>query len=187
MIKVGEKNVYRGVKITVSRQFYRAEKGAFVAEAVKHPGVAAVLPIKNDGKIVLVKQYRYIVDETLLEIPAGTLREGEKPEECARRELAEETGYIAEKLKYLGSFYASPGTSTELVYSYLAKVSSAEAQRLEVDEEISVVEISLKDLLTIIKEGKIKDSKTLATLLLYLLKETRLPEYIFEQTSSYLL
>ena len=180
MIKIGEKYLYKGAKIAISRQLYRTEREEFIAEAVKHPGVAAIFPVKGDGKIVLVKQYRYIVGESLFEIPAGTLQEGESPEDCAKRELAEETGYIADELKYLGSFYASPGTSTEIVYSYVARVSSAEKQKLEVDEEISVVEVSLKDLITMVKEGKIKDSKTLATLLLYLIKETKLREDIFE-------
>ena len=174
MIKVGEYYVYRGAKISVVRRLLRGLRGLFVAEIVEHPPVVAILPFKDDGKVVLVKQYRYTIERELYEIPAGTLERGEDPVEGAKRELLEETGYIAETLDYLDSFYPSPGSSTEVVHVYVAKVKSKNKPRPEVDEEITTNEVDLKELILMMREDKIVDAKTLGAVALYLAKTRRL-------------
>ncbi len=129
-----------------------------IREIVVHPGAAAIVPLMDDGeKVLLVEQYRKAIESKTLEIPAGTLEEGESPEECARRELIEETGFQASKLDKLMEFYPSPGFSSEIIHIFVAsglkKVSDAEA-------ELPIRFVRLNELLTKIRNGEIKDGKT---------------------------
>jgi len=167
---LSEKIVFKGRLITVVLKKLRGRKGVFNAELVVHPGAVVILPLKENRKIVFVKQYRHGAEEELLELPAGTLEEGENPEECALRELEEETGYKASEIKLLGMHYASPGYSTEVFYSFVASGLKKGTQKLEIDEDISIVEYDMKDVLKLVKDNVIRDSKTLATLALYLIK-----------------
>lgn len=162
--------IYKGKIFNIFREFIERNGKRYFVEIVEHPGAVVIFPLKDDGKIVLVKQYRYPIKKTIYEFPAGTLERDEKPEECALRELLEETGYMAEKVEYLGSFYASPGYSTEILYAYLARKLHPSKQRLEVDEKITIAEFTLKEIVKMVKEGLIKDSKTISTLFLYIEK-----------------
>lgn len=90
-------------------------------EIIKHPGAVAVIPITQDGKIIMVEQYRKALERSIIEIPAGKLEKGEDPAETARRELEEETGYVCNSLSHLISFYTSPGFADELVHLYVAE------------------------------------------------------------------
>ncbi len=92
-----------------------------VRDIVEHPGAVAIIPILSDGRILLVRQYRYAVGKELLEIPAGTMEAGESPQECAKRELSEETGYEAERIMELTRFYTAPGYSSELIHIFVAR------------------------------------------------------------------
>ncbi len=130
-------------------------------EIVEHPGGVGVVAIKDDGNILLVKQYRKAIDKVILELPAGKLEVNEEPRETAFRELQEETGYTAEKLEYLLEFYTSPGFSTEKIYLFLAKKIIEGEQHLEAGEFIQVESYSIDDLLKMIDRGEIMDSKTI--------------------------
>lgn len=131
-------------------------------EIVKHPGAVAILPLTDDGKIVMVEQFRKPLERMLVEIPAGKLEKGEKPAETARRELEEETGYESKELEWLISFYTSPGFADELVHLYIAKGLSKKetAAALDEDEFVNLVELSLDEAITYIREQKIYDAKT---------------------------
>jgi len=165
--KVSEEFVYRGKLFSVRRDRVKIKGRVRIREVVIHPGASAILPILDDGKILLVRQYRYAVGEELLEIPAGTLEVGEKPEDCALRELEEETGYRAENVKLLTTLYLAPGYSSERLHLFQAENLKKRAQKLEVDEEIELVTMELREVLNAIKNGKIRDAKTIAAILYY--------------------
>jgi ADP-ribose pyrophosphatase len=131
-------------------------------EIIKHPGAVAILPITEDGKIVMVEQYRKALERTLVEIPAGKLEKGEDPESSARRELEEETGYVCTNLDWLISFYTSPGFADEIVHVYLATGLSKkeDAAGLDEDEFVNIVELSLSEAKQYIEDKKIYDAKT---------------------------
>ncbi len=139
-----------------------------IREIVHHPGAAAIVALTNkdegeDREVLLVEQYRKAVESKTLEIPAGTLEEGESPEECARRELIEETGFQASKLDKLVEFYPSPGFSSEIIHIFeasgLKKVS-------DVDAELPIRFVPLSELLIKIRRGEIKDGKTVIGVLM---------------------
>ena len=129
-------------------------------EIVEHSGAAAVVPVTKDGKVILVKQYRKPVETVLLEIPAGRLEKDEDPEICARRELAEETGYSTDRLEKILDYYTSPGFSDEIIHIYLAKDLEAGKAKPDEDEYLEVIEMPFEELLDRIMKGEIKDSKT---------------------------
>jgi ADP-ribose pyrophosphatase len=131
-------------------------------EIIKHPGAVAILPITDDGKIVMVEQYRKALERTLVEIPAGKLEKGEDPEDSARRELEEETGYVCANLDWLISFYTSPGFADEIVHVYIATGLSKKenAAALDEDEFVNIVELSLTEAKQYIEAKKIYDAKT---------------------------
>ncbi len=137
-------------------------------EVVEHRGAVVILPITDEGKIVMVRQYRYPVGEELLELPAGTLEADEDPQFCAERELAEETGYRAEKIEFLTSYYSSPGFCTEKLYLFLATGLKAGVQKLESDEKIKVELYSMDEVKERVRNGEIKDAKSIAGILYYL-------------------
>jgi ADP-ribose pyrophosphatase len=138
-----------------------------VREVVRHRGAAVILPVLDDGGLVLVRQFRYPVGEELLELPAGTLENGEDPLECAARELAEETGYRAGSVSELGRFYAAPGyTDEELVVVLATELVPGDDAAPDPDEIIDTVTVRPSELLRLIAAGEIRDSKTLATILL---------------------
>lgn len=165
--RISSESIYRGRVFEVKRDEIRVRGRSIVREVVIHPGAAAILPILPNGRILLIRQYRYPVDETLLEIPAGTLEKGESPEECARRELEEETGYRAGRLRLLASFYMAPGYSSEYLRLYLAEELERGERRPEVDEEIELTEMGLEEALKAVRDGLIRDSKTIIALLYY--------------------
>lgn len=134
-------------------------------EVVVHRGAVAVVPILEGGNVLLVKQFRYPVGEALLEIPAGTLKEGEDPKECALRELEEETGYSGE-LSYLCTLFLAPGYSTERIYIFMATNLRRTRSNPDEDEILESIEISLDDAISMIKGEKIKDAKSVAGLIL---------------------
>src|SRR6056297_3836034 len=120
--KTAGKMLYEGNILKLYRdevEFPNKHKSA--REVVEHSGGVSVLAENEEGKLLLIKQYRYPVDEIIYEIPAGKLEMDEKPAECAQRELIEETGYKPENLKELFNFYPTPGYSTELIYIYKAE------------------------------------------------------------------
>ena len=137
-------------------------------DIVDHPGAVAIVPILDDGRILLVKQYRYTTGKELLEIPAGTLEKGEAPDTCARRELKEETGYTAGSMKKILAMYMAPGYSNEVIHLYFATALKAGESHAEEDEDISLETYSLDELLDGIEKNTIEDAKTIAGVLIYL-------------------
>jgi len=135
-------------------------------EKVTHPGAVGIVPLNKEGKIILVKQFRYPTGSVLLEIPAGKMGKNENAADCARRELKEEIGAAGGKLMHLSTFYTSPGFCDEILYLYLAIDFERKENNPEEDEFLVVVELKMKDALTYIKKGKIKDAKTIIGILL---------------------
>lgn len=136
-------------------------------EVVVHPGAVVILGLRDDGKILLIRNRRYSIDQTLLELPAGTLEKGEDPINCAGRELLEETGYLAGRLVPMGSFYTSPGILSEKMYAFVAYDLSPQQADLDEGEEIELAPTTLQDAIDLIRQGEIRDGKTIATLLMY--------------------
>lgn len=136
---------------------------------VDHPGAAAVLVIK-DGSVLLVEQYRPAAGRQMLEIPAGTVDRGESPQDCARRELQEETGYTAESWEYLGHIYPTPGYTNEVLHLFFAGGLTKGEQQLEEGEDINVRWVPLDQVEEMIDRGEINDAKTIVAVLKYLRK-----------------
>lgn len=137
-----------------------------IRQFVLHPGGVCVVPVTNEGKIVLVKQYRKPVEEYLLEIPAGKIDPGEDTLITAQRELQEETGYQAEEWEKLGEIFPCPGYSDETLHLYLAKKLSPGDQNLDFGEFVTCHELSLKEIRKLILENKIQDAKTISAVFL---------------------
>ncbi|HKL11930.1 MAG TPA: NUDIX hydrolase [Clostridia bacterium] len=133
-------------------------------EIIEHGGGVAIIAM-IDEKIVLVRQYRKAVEKSIYELPAGKLESVESPKECAEREFTEETGYASGNMKFLFSFYSSPGFSNELIHLFIAEDISFVGANPDEDEYIETVEIPFKDVLHMIKTGEIIDAKTIIGLL----------------------
>jgi ADP-ribose pyrophosphatase len=136
-------------------------------EVCVHPGAVVVLPILPDGKVLLIKNYRYAVGESLLELPAGTLEKGEEPINCAGRELIEETGYTARRLKSMGSFFSSPGILSERMYAFAAYDLRPGKAAPEEGEDIELRPTDWDEALDMIRGGAIRDAKTIAAILMF--------------------
>lgn len=138
---------------------------------IHYSGAAVVLPVLDDGSIVLIRNYRFAVDEHLWELPAGILEADEDPAFCASRELTEETGYTAETVEPLGKFFPGPGTNDERMFAFLATGLTAGEQDLETYEEITVETMPADEVRRMVIDGRIHDGKTIATLALYWLTQ----------------
>ena len=131
-------------------------------EVVIHPGGAVALPLTDEGKIIMVKQFRYPFQQRVLELPAGKLDEGEDPQICAVRELEEETGYKSGKVRKLGAIYTSPGFCSEILHIYLVEdLTKGKHNREEGEVDMEVLELSLEEIEEKIVTGEIVDSKTI--------------------------
>ncbi|HEV8293003.1 MAG TPA: NUDIX hydrolase [Tepidisphaeraceae bacterium] len=167
--QVIEKQVlYKGNKINLEVHHLQDDSGKRTQrEVVVHPGAVVILPFFDDKTILLIRNKRYTIQQILLELPAGTLEAGESPMNCAGRELQEETGYLASRMKPIGNFYSSPGIMTERMYAFAAFGLKRTSPALEEDEEIEVFSVDFSDAVSMIRDGQIQDGKTIATLLLY--------------------
>ena len=136
-------------------------------EVILHPGAVTILPLFDDGRVCLVRNWRIAVECALLELPAGTAEPGEEPVVTARRELAEETGFQAARLRHLHSFWLSPGILHERMHLYLATGLKAGEMRLDPGERIEPLVVSWEEALAMASDGQIQDAKTLVGLLFY--------------------
>ncbi len=168
-VRLEGERVYAGRVVTLEVDRVRLPDGSHTErEVVRHRGAAVILPVLDDGRVLLVRQFRYPVGESLLELPAGTLEPGEEPRHCAGRELVEETGWRAGSLRDLGGFYSTPGFTDERLHAVLA----TGLKRVEdpppgdADESIEVVAMDLEEVLALARDGAIRDGKTLAAILL---------------------
>lgn len=164
-------NLYNGKIFDVVLEKVTLPNGAIKnREIVRHPGAAAMVPLLDDGKVVLIKQYRHAVGEFLWEIPAGTLEPDEKAIECARRELVEETGYEASSFDKLAEILPAPGYTDEHIHIFLATGLTLADQKLEDDEVLALQPMAFDTALEMITKGEIRDAKTIAGLLLTSMK-----------------
>jgi len=157
-----ETTLYEGDKFNIVLKTVEGRSGAHMARPViRHPGAVVIIPETDDGGLVLIRNFRFAVDEWLIEVPAGTMNSGEDPEGAAHRELEEETGYCATELQLLASYYAAPAFCDEVMHVYGARGLSPGEFKPEDDERIEVIVASPSTIETWLKEGKIKDSKTI--------------------------
>ncbi|MGH7214262.1 MAG: NUDIX hydrolase [Tepidisphaeraceae bacterium] len=163
--------IYAGKKVRLELHHLEEEETAkrHTREVCVHPGAVVVLPFLDAAgtRVLLIRNRRYAVGQTLLELPAGTLDAKENPMNCAGRELLEETGYVAGRVKLLGSFYTSPGILSEKMFAFAAYDLEQSRQALEEGEEIELAPHGLDEAIEMIRDGQIVDGKTIATLLLY--------------------
>jgi len=167
--KLKQTEIYKGVRVHLVKERLLTPEGKEVDwELVLHPGAAAVIPIDDEGKILMVRQYRNACDTLTLEIPAGTLDSpDEDPADCAYRELEEETGYKSADIDYLFNFYSSIGITNEVIHIYVAKNLQASQQNLDEDEFVEVERYTLEELIEMIFTGEIIDNKTISSILMY--------------------
>lgn len=163
---VDSKEVFSGRVFDVTVDTVRERDKTYVREVVHHRGSAVILPVFDDGTIALVRQYRHPAVKYLLELPAGTLNDQERPEHGAARELEEELGLVAGKLEKVSEFFVSPGFCGEKMWLYLATDLTETKQRLEDDEMIEVVRLPIDRALQMITDGEIEDAKTIIGLML---------------------
>lgn len=162
---------YQGRAFNVRRDQVRAPDGQILnLDIVEHIGAVTILPLDDQDQVWFVRQYRHASGRKLLELPAGTLTPGELPEDCAAREVREETGMAARRLVKLGSFFLAPGYSTEYMHVYLASDLYESPLPGDVDEFLSVEKIPLNHVRDLVSSGEIQDSKTLAALYLWNLR-----------------
>jgi ADP-ribose pyrophosphatase len=134
-------------------------------EVLHHPGAVAIVPLLPDGHVVMIRQYRHPAGAVLWELPAGVLEAGESPEECARRELAEEIGYAAEEMTPVLATYVSPGCSTEIIHIFAARGLRPAAADGDVDERIEPVTLPLSEALGLVREGNAVSASAICGLL----------------------
>ena len=160
--QVGSETVYEGLIVKIRRDVAELQNGGRVPrEVVVHPGGVGIIPVTKDNKILMVRQYRYPMEEELLEIPAGKLDEGEDPFECAVRELSEETGCTAGRFVDLGATYPSPGFCKEVLYLYLALDLQHGDMHLDENELLSVEQVGIDELIEKIMANELPDAKTI--------------------------
>ena len=159
--------LYAGKIFSVQRHRLRYPDGREVAfEIIQHGGAVTMVPVDGEGQVIFVRQYRHAAGEALLELPAGRLEEGEPPEECARRELREEIGMAAGKMKKLGEFFLAPGYSSEHMQVYLATELRPDPLQPDADEQIEIERYPLAEAYALLAGGKLRDAKTVAALAL---------------------
>ena len=161
--------IFNGSKVRLELHHLESDEGGRTKrEVCVHPGAVVILPILDARTILLIKNRRYAVGgKYLVELPAGTLEKGEDPMNCAGRELLEETGYLAGRITPLRDFYTSPGILSEKMYAFAATDLEKQQAALEEGEDIEVLEVAYDDAIEMIRDGRIQDGKTMATLLTY--------------------
>ena len=165
--KLASELVYDGRVIKVSKDTVLCPNGQeSIREIVHHRGGVAIL-FKVDDKFIFEKQFRYALNEEIIEMPAGKLEEGEIPLEAAKRELLEETGYRPLEMIHLGDSYPTPGYSSEIIHLYYCPKAIKEERHLDKDEDIELIYLTLEEIEDMIKDNIIKDSKTVAAISLY--------------------
>jgi ADP-ribose pyrophosphatase len=166
--------IYRGSAVTLRRDIIELPTGRRTSrEIIEHQGSIAIVPSLDDGRLILIKQFRLATRGVIWEIPAGILERGEEPEAGARRELEEETGYHAGKVEHLFDAYPTPGYSMELTHYFLATSLEKRKQRMDEDEIISVEPIEPERVMRMIQSNEMRDAKTIAAVA-YLLAAGRL-------------
>lgn len=169
-----KRNIYKGRIVELNVETVTLPNGAMAEmEVIHHPGAAAVVPLKDDGTVILIRQYRHAIGGYIYEIPAGKLHPGEDPRDCAARELEEEIGYRAASLAHLTSFFTTPGFTDEVIHIYLGTGLAAGTQNLGHDEVLELLEMPLEKTMALIQDGTIRDAKTIVGLQTVFLQRQR--------------
>lgn len=159
---VRSERVLDGSFLQVRRDTVRMPHGGEATrEYVVHPGAVVVVPLFDDGRVLLERQYRYPVSRVMTEFPAGKLDAGEDPQRCGQRELLEETGYTAREWAYAGPVHLAISYSTEVIHLFFARGLKAGARRLDADEFLDVATLPAAELLQACRAGAVTDAKTL--------------------------
>ncbi len=161
---IATREIYKGAVFDVRVDTIREGEIEYERDIIAHPGSGVIVPVFEDGTVAMVRQYRHAAGKSLLEIPAGSLDQGESPETGARRELEEEVGVTAENFEQMAEFYVSPGFLTEKMYVFLATGLKEASQSLDDDEIIEIERISFEQAFEMIRNGEIEDAKTIVGL-----------------------
>lgn len=168
------RNIYTGKVVTLNIDTVTLPNGATIdLETIRHPGAAAVVPVKDDGTVVLIRQFRHAAGGFIYEIPAGKLQPGEDPLHCASRELEEEVGYRASSFELLSSIFTAPGFADEVIHVYKATGLTTGRQQLDPDEVLDIIEMPLAEAVNKIEDGTIRDAKTIVGLQAVYLRTSR--------------
>ncbi|MFD2640284.1 NUDIX domain-containing protein [Piscibacillus salipiscarius] len=161
---LSSESIYKGKIIDVKIDEVKLPDGkTSKRELIDHPGAVAIIALTDEGKLVMVEQYRKALEKSIIEIPAGKLEAGEKPDMTAKRELEEETGYRAEQLDFIVSYYTSPGFANEIIYVYKASGLKVVEDQLQGDDDefVELIEVTLDEAVKLIEEQRIHDAKTI--------------------------
>jgi ADP-ribose pyrophosphatase len=159
--------IFRGRKIDLALQQVSLRDGTVAErELVLHRGAVALVPMVDEHHVCLVRNHRYTIDQTLLEVPAGTIDPGESPEQTAERELCEETGYQAGRIQRIREWYVSPGVMNERMVLFLCEDLQPGPVRHQLDEQLQVVVVSWEEAMAMVEDGRIEDAKSLLALML---------------------
>jgi ADP-ribose pyrophosphatase len=168
---IGHQEIYRGKIVALHVDTIRQASGkTTIREVILHPGGVTAVPVLDDGRILLIRQFRYPIGKFILELPAGKLDTGQPPKETVARELEEEIGYAPGRLEYETTFYTTPGISNEVIHFFIARELTPCTQRLEEGEHIMVEACSVDECLRKIGTGEIADGKTILGILWYVRK-----------------
>lgn len=160
--------IHTGRKIKVAIDTSTGPNGETIRrDMILHPGAVVILPVIDRDHICLLRNYRFVIGETLWEVPAGTLEPSEPIEKAAERELLEETGYQAKRWRYLGFFYASPGVMDEKLHLFVAEELTPGPAQPEADEQLEPTTVKFDEALRMAMDGRIQDAKTVTAILLW--------------------
>jgi len=164
---ISSETLLKGRAFLIRRDLLKTPDGRETKfDIIEHGGSVVIVPIDKEGNLLFVRQYRHAAGMDLLELPAGTLEEGEDPAICAAREIREETGFAADKIEKIGDFYLAPGYSTEFMHVYLAQGLRHDPLEADADEFLSVEKYSFAEAMQMAENGEMPDAKSLAALLL---------------------
>ena len=167
--RIHRKSVFNGHLVQVYLDEVQLAGKLAQREVVLHQDACAIIPVTADRQVLFVEQYRYAIEQVLLELPAGKVDFGEEADACAKRELEEETGYIGDLIP-IGAVYTSPGFCNELIHLYIAKNLVKTKQHLDEDEFIELGAYTIEELKEKIFSGEIEDAKTVSSLMAYAVK-----------------
>jgi ADP-ribose pyrophosphatase len=159
------KTVYQGKFLSLQQEITKGKQNPF--DFISHPGSVAIIPIDQQNRVIFIRQWRKAAGKILVELPAGLLEEGKSPQEQARKELREETGFDAKKLTSLGGFFTTPGFCNEYIHLFLAEELFFSPLQEEDTDSIDLYPIAREQIPQLIRQGQIIDAKTLAALFLY--------------------
>lgn len=164
---IKSQQIFDGKVFSVKKDIVKlVDDSEAIREVVVHNGGAGILAINEDKKVILVRQFRKGAEEETLEIPAGKLEVGEEPTECVKRELLEETGYFAKKIKSIGQFYPTPAYCTEKIHLFMATQIEKQNQKLDDGEFLEIVELDFDKAYNMVLSNEIKDAKTIIAILI---------------------